>query len=143
MNQIKCLRKFGAVIAAALVIQNLSAGEEPPSLSSDKPEFNDVIDGGTATFTASGGSTEEPPADRGCPPWTKTANRQYTWHVTVVEAGEEGDIDADPVDGTVTTSETLTLTIEKPGKVEVSVALQEEWEDSSEEPQKLFWPEAE
>ncbi|CAN5469153.1 hypothetical protein BH09VER1_BH09VER1_26290 [soil metagenome] len=117
--------------------------EDPPTLSSDQPEYNDVNDGGTATFTAADGSTDSPPDDRGCPPWTKTGNRKYFWHVSVVESSdEEGDIETSPGDGADSTDPTLTVPIEIPGKVEISVAIQEEWQDSSDDPTKLYWPES-
>jgi len=114
----------------------LAEGATPPTVLSDKPEV--VAFGDTITYTLSGGQTDAPPDTFGRPPWTRTGKRQYVWHVKVTESEEGGEGEADPADGKVTTANTFALKIEKFGSWEVSVTLQEEWQDSEEEPLKVF-----
>jgi hypothetical protein len=113
--------------------------EDAPTITKDSDDVIDASESKTVTFTVSGGSTDEPDDDRGCPPWSKTGNKRYIWKVTQ----QEGSLTTNPADGATSTSPTLTMqTIpSEGGKIEVSASLQEEWADSSETPIKLFWPE--
>lgn len=115
--------------------------EESPELEAHQREVSLVGDG-VSLFTAWGGSTDAPPDDMGCPPWVKTGNRRYIWHVEGTEICEGGRIPTDPDDGAVTTEEMLIVSDSVPGSISISVSLQEEWRDSGENPRTIYWPEA-
>ncbi len=108
----------------------------PPLVLSDQPEY--MLFGETINYALSGGSTDAPPDTFGRPPWTRTGKRQYVWHVKESEPEADGTVETDPADGKITTTNSFSLKIEKPGTWDISVTLQEEWQDSEEEPLKVF-----
>lgn len=128
-------------VSVALVqTSDLKAGNIAPEVTSSEGDVVLSSDGGTALFTATGGSSETPPDDRGCPPWERTGNKKYTWYIESVE----GDLPlTSPGSESETDSDTLTVTIdpEKYFQIKVKVSLREEWQDSSDVPVTLYWPE--
>lgn len=114
-------------------------GNTAPEITSDSPETVESSDTGTIVFTATGGTTEAPPDDRGCPPWVKTGSKTYTWTIQVIDGDTPS---SDPGSDVQSESDTLALYLDIGCTVEIVVSLQEEWEDSSETPVTLYWPES-
>lgn len=127
-------------LVAIISLGNLWCSEAP-SLSFSGENERETSSSAALTFTASGGSTEEPSEDKGCAPWTKTGNKQYLWKVEIIEDVDGESPSTSPGNGETSTSPKLTMNFDKPGKIKITVGLQEEYKDSSSTPIKLYWPE--
>lgn len=93
--------------------------------------------GDTLTLNADGGSTE-PDNSQGRPPWTKTGNVRYNWTIEPVD----GSVDMSVSDGDITAEPYITVYSDGPGgQNSVQVSYQEEYQDSSNPPNRVYWPE--
>ena len=81
-----------------------------------------------------GGSTDNPGVGQGHPPWTKTGNIRCTWGIQ----GSRGLASMD--DGDISTEPSNTAYSEMAGTFEEIVSYQEEYQDSSDPPNRVYWP---
>ncbi len=118
------------------------AQQTDPILKLSEPGVSLVSETEPLKATVTGGSTNPPPVFLGTPPWFRTGERQFTWHFVVTEPVEGGMGPMHPLDGLVTTANTLDIPMDQPGSFTLWVTMQEEWQDSSDPPNYLFWPQS-
>lgn len=125
------------ILSAACV--GVACAHDAPNLEREGDQYVLVGEEEPTRFVASGGGTD-PPDLPGTGPWILTGRRQYIWHINVTEPVDGGLQNPHPLDGTISESDTLEVPCDKAGSYEVSVALQEEWQDTSHPQTILFWP---
>jgi len=125
------------ILSAACV--GVACAHDAPNLEREGDEYVLVGQEEPTRSVAHGGGTD-PPDLPNTGPWILTGRRQYIWRINVTEPVEGGLQNPHPLDGTVSESDTLEVPCDKAGCYEVTVSLQEEWQDTSHPQTILFWP---
>lgn len=138
-----------ALVTLYLIPQTMSYGDnEAPTLTVDLGGYADTnnddsnlqvlsASGESISVNADGGSTDAPDSSaQGCPPWTKTGNVQYMWHIQNVD----GSVYTSVNDGDTTTEPSMTVNLDNNGDITVAASYQEEYQDSSSSPNTIYWP---